>query len=133
MRMDISGSCRQGSGGVFRGIAPKVRTGPKSLTHPALSRIILIYPPEQELFFHNSIDAPEIMLVKSYLAVHTNTTLQYHVNSSNPLCLLEQLVELGLATNQHQAFELCFNSYKNSVDGCVHFVSVHFSALPFEK
>lgn len=81
----------------------------------------IAYPPEPNLFFHFSNDAPEKMLVNSYLTVNSNDTLQYHVDNSNPHCLFEKMVELGLATNQHQAFELCFNSYKNSVDGCVHF------------
>ncbi len=61
------------------------------------------------------------MLVKSYLTVNSNDTLQYHVDNSNPHCLLEKMVELGLAIDRHQAFELCFDSYKNSVDGCNHF------------
>ena len=81
----------------------------------------IAYPPEPNLFFHFSNDALEKMLVKSYLAVHPNTTLQYHVNSSNPHCLLQKMVELGISTDRHRAFELCFNSYKNSVDGGNHF------------
>lgn len=79
------------------------------------------YPPEQNLFFHFSNDAPEIMLVKSYLTIHPNDSLQYHVNYSNPHCLLEKMVEQGLATGRRSAFELCFEGYKRSVDGGKHF------------
>lgn len=84
----------------------------------------IAYPPEPNLFFHFSNDAPEKMLVKSYLAVHPNPTLQYHVDTSNPHCLLGKMVELGLAINQYQAFERCFELYKNSVDGRIHFQSL---------
>ncbi len=81
----------------------------------------IAYPPEPNLFFHFSNDAPEKMLVKSYLAVHPNPTLQYHVDTSNPHCLLGKMVELGLTTDRRRAFELCFDSYKNSNDGDNHF------------
>lgn len=84
----------------------------------------IAYPPEPNLFFHFSNDAPEKMLVKSYLAVHPNPTLQYHVDTSNPHCLLGKMVELGLSINQYQAFECCFELYKNSVDGRIHFQSL---------
>ena len=79
------------------------------------------FPQEQNLFFHHSNDAPEKMLVKFYLADHPNPTLQYHVDNSNPHCLLDKMVEIGLAGDRHQAFTLCFDSYKNSIDGGRHF------------
>lgn len=77
----------------------------------------LLFPPQQDLFFHHSNDAPEKMLVKLYLAVHPNPALEYHVNNSNPHCLLEKMVEQGLVTDRRQAFDLCFDSYRNSADG----------------
>lgn len=81
----------------------------------------LAFPIESNLFFHYSNDAPEKMLVKSYLAVHPNPALQYHADTSNPHCLLDKMVEIGLAGDKHQAFTLCFDSYKNSVEGGEHF------------
>lgn len=81
----------------------------------------LVFPPEPNLFFHHSNDAPEQMLVKSYLAAHPNSELQYHVNNSNPHCLLGKMVELELAIDRRQAFELCFDSYKKSTEGNSHF------------
>lgn len=82
---------------------------------------ILVFPPEQNLFFHHSNNAPEKMLVQAYLTIHPNHTLQYHVDHSNPHCLLDKMVEQGLAVNRKQAFDLCFNSYKNSAGGNSHF------------
>lgn len=79
------------------------------------------YPPEPNLFFHFSNDAPEKMLVSSYLTVNSNDTLQYHVDNSNPHCLLEKMVEQGIAVDDKQAFELCFNAYRDSVGGGAHF------------
>lgn len=91
------------------------------MQHKQLQNGDLAFPPEQTLFFHYSNDAPEKMLVKSYLAAHPNPVLQYHVDNSNPHCLLEKMVEQGLAVDRYRAFELCFESYKNSVDGSTHF------------
>lgn len=81
----------------------------------------IAYPPEANLFFHFSNVAPEKMLVKSYLSIHPNPALQYHVDNSNPHCLLGKMVEIGLAVDRRRAFELCFDSYKSSVDGGRHF------------
>lgn len=81
----------------------------------------IAYPPEANLFFHFSNDAPEKMLVKSYLSIYPNSELQYHADNSNPHCLLKIMVEKGLAADKHHAFELCFNLYKNSADGGNHF------------
>lgn len=86
-----------------------------------LSNGNIAYPPEPNLFFHFSNDAPEKMLVKSYLTVNPNDHLQYHVYNSNPHCLLEKMVELGLAIDRQEAFNLCFNSYMNSQDGGEHY------------
>lgn len=79
------------------------------------------YTPESNLFFHYSNDAPERMLVESYLANCPDKTLQYHVEKSDPHCLFEKMVEQGLATNKFDAFEICFDAYKSSVEGGKHF------------
>ncbi len=81
----------------------------------------IAYPPEANLFFHFSNDAPEKMLVKSYLSMYPNPALQYHVDNSNPHCLLGKMVEEGLVADRHHAFELCCDLYKNSANGGNHF------------
>ena len=81
----------------------------------------LLYPLEDGLFFHHSEYAPEKMLLMCYLANHPSAQLSYHAEHSNPHCLLEKMVEQGLAQDKDDAFEKCFNYYKNSVDGSVHF------------
>lgn len=79
------------------------------------------FPPQEGLFFHFSNEAPEKMLVRKYLTVHPNANLQYHVENSNPHCLLRKMVEQGLAIDEKNAFEMCFTEYRNSVDGGQHF------------
>lgn len=79
------------------------------------------FPAQDGLFFHFSNEAPEKMLVRKYLAVHPNANMQYHVDNSNPHCLLEKMVEQGLAISESNAFDLCFTEYRNSVDGGQHF------------
>lgn len=87
----------------------------------------IAYPLEQNLFFHHTNEAPEKMLVNAYLSVHPNPALQYHVANSNPHCLLEKMVEQGLAGDKKRAFALCFDEYKNSVEGNRHFQELkHF-------
>lgn len=81
----------------------------------------LKYPEELRLFFHYSNDAPEKMLVKSYLAVHPNHNMQYHVDNSNPHCLLEKMVEQGIAVDKQNAFDICFDAYWQSAEGNSHF------------
>ena len=84
----------------------------------------LKYPEEPRLFFHYSNDAPEKMLVKSYLAVHPDRDMQFHVDNSLPHCLFEKMVEQGIAANKQNAFDICFNEYKNSADGSAHFAEL---------
>lgn len=79
------------------------------------------YPEEEGLFFHYSGEAPEKMLVRAFLDNHDCPQLQYHVDNSNPHCLLEKMVEQGLAMDKKDAFEKCFTYYKSSVGGSVHF------------
>lgn len=77
----------------------------------------LSYPPEELLFFHYSSNAPEKMLLNEYLAAYPNETLQYHVNNSDPHCLLSKMVEEGVCGSKENAFEMCFNALKGTVHG----------------
>lgn len=81
----------------------------------------LKYPPQDGLFFHYSNLAPEKMLLREYLANHPHAGLQYHFEHSNPHCLLQKMVEEGLALNKTEAFGVCFTDYRNSVGGAAHF------------
>ncbi len=71
----------------------------------------LLYPPEDELLFIFSNEAPERFLVRSYLQNNQNVNLDYHVNHSNPHCLFEKMVELSLCLDKTNAFELCWNNF----------------------
>lgn len=81
----------------------------------------LLYPEQQDLFFHYSDEPPEKMLLRKYLEIHHNPTLQYHLDNSDPHCLLQKMVDQGLCVNKTDAFVRCFNEYKGSVDGATHF------------
>lgn len=81
----------------------------------------LLYPEQQDLFFHYSDESPEKMLLRKYLEIHHNPTLQYHLDNSNPHCLLQKMVEEGRCVDKTDAFSRCFNEYKKSIDGAVHF------------
>lgn len=84
----------------------------------------LMYPEEKDLFFHFSSEAPEKMLMRQYLNIHPHEALQYHVETSNPHCLLEKMVEQGLALNKKDALSKCLHEYRNSAEGCEHFESM---------
>lgn len=81
----------------------------------------LKYPAQDGLFFHYSNLAPEKMLLHEYLTIHPHERLSYHLDNSNPHCLLQKMVEEGIAINHANAFEQCFNEYRNSAGGTVHF------------
>ena len=63
----------------------------------------LKYPPQPNLFFIHSDEAPEKMLLREYLAAHPNTSLGYHLEESNPHILLSKCVEEGIGTNETEA------------------------------
>lgn len=71
----------------------------------------LLYPPEEELLFIFSNEAPERFLVRSYLQNNPNVNLEYHANHSNPHCLFEKMVELSLSLNKGNAFDLCWSNF----------------------
>lgn len=83
----------------------------------------LLYPPEEGLFFHYHIgvEAPEKMLLREYLAVHPNGELQYHLEHSDPHCLLPKMVELGVFANKVEAMDACIEVYRVSEAGEEHF------------
>lgn len=84
----------------------------------------LKYPPQDGLFFHYSNMAPEKMLLREYLTNYPNTNLQYHFEHSNPHCLLQKMVDEGLALNKASAFDICFKEYRQSDGGSRHFESL---------
>lgn len=79
------------------------------------------YPQETLLFFHNSNEAPERMLVRAYLQVHPHNNLQYHCDDSNCHCLFSKMVEHGLFQNQNDAFEACWLELMNTAVGQQYF------------
>lgn len=47
--------------------------------------------------------------------------MQYHLDNSDPHCLLQKMFEEGLAISKEDAFEQCFKEYRASADGSAHF------------
>lgn len=85
------------------------------------SRNELLYPPEDELFFIFSNEAPEKFLVKKYLDNSSNASLTYHVDHSDPHCLFDKMIESSLCVDKDTAFELCWNAFVNSQEGIAYF------------
>ena len=84
----------------------------------------LRYPAQVGLFFHYCNMPPEKMLLAEYLVAHPNNTLKYHLDNSNPHCLLQKMVEEGVAIDPTDAFRLCFAEYRNSAGGSAHFAQL---------
>lgn len=84
----------------------------------------LLYPAQDGLFFHYSNYPPEKMLLQEYLGNHPNGNLQYHLEHSNVHCLLQKIVDEGLAIDKEGAFNVCFTDYRNSAGGSAHFESL---------
>lgn len=79
------------------------------------------YPAQPDLFFHFSDKAPEKILLEKYLNNNPNESLRYHLDNSNPHCLLEKIVESGLTSTKKEAFNIAFDCYRTSSDGAVHY------------
>ena len=64
------------------------------------------------LYFLPGDIAPEKYLLGILLSFVPNQTLQYHFdNDSNPHILFSKIVEVGLAINTNEAFELCWTKF----------------------
>jgi hypothetical protein len=79
------------------------------------------YPSEDLMFFMFSEQAPERFLLKSYLDNHINANLDYHLRHSNPHILFKKMVEFSVASDEGQAFNLCWNAFICSEDGKTYF------------
>jgi len=77
----------------------------------------LSYPPEEYLHFLYSNVAPEFFLIKEYLEIHNNKTIEYHLNNSNPHCLFEKVVENSHFINKENVFDECWKIFSESDDG----------------
>lgn len=77
----------------------------------------LTYPSQEFLHFLFSNEAPEYFLIKSYLQVHPNITIQYHLNNSNPHCLFDKVIENSDFTSHTDLFNKCWEYFLQSNDG----------------
>lgn len=84
----------------------------------------LKYPTEDLLFFHYSNEAPEKMLLKAYLKVNPNDSLQYHYATSNPHCLFDKMINEGICADRKTAFELCWSALMATQEGQQYFVEL---------
>ena len=75
------------------------------------------FPAEDMLFFHHSNEAPEKMLVRTYLKINHNQNLQYHLDEGNPHTCLHKMVELGLAASVAKALDKCIEAMKADESG----------------
>jgi predicted ATPase len=71
----------------------------------------LLYPPQAGLFFLPGTQPPEKVLCDAFERSNNNSELRYHINTSNPHCLFEKMVELSGFSDKENAFEaawICF-------------------------
>lgn len=78
------------------------------------------YPEQEELHFLYSDKSPEYFLVEKYLQANENETLKYHLENSDNHCLFSKMIELGQGTSKDEAFDLCWEVFKNSDEGIVY-------------
>ena len=71
---------------------------------------------EDRIFFLFSSEAPEKFLLRHYLSVSSNQTLQYHLDNSPPHILFEKCVQESIATDQSEVFERLYKKILLSVD-----------------
>jgi predicted ATPase len=68
------------------------------------------HPSDWSFFLYPYI-APEKFLVKSYLNAHPNTQLATALNYSDHHALFQEMTDLGLATDQEQALNICWAAF----------------------
>lgn len=66
-----------------------------------------LFPEDEFLFFLMNDCAPEKFLLEAYLFYNNNDTLRYHLNKSDPHCLLNKLVE-NTGLNTSNVIEECY-------------------------
>lgn len=81
------------------------------------SKGTLTYPPEENLHFLYSNEAPEFFLIRSYLEKNPNPTISYHLNNSNPHCLFDKVVENSEFSNAEEVFLECWSVFLQTENG----------------
>lgn len=70
--------------------------------------------PGEFSFFLYPYTAPEKFLIKAYLLQNNNAPLNTALNYSDHHALFKEMVNLGLAVNESQALNICWNSFKQT-------------------
>lgn len=75
---------------------------------------------EDNLHFLYSNKSPDLFLAEKYLEINPNGTLEYHINNSDNHCLFDKMNELGIGSSKDDAFNLSWETFKDSTDGIVY-------------
>lgn len=67
--------------------------------------------PNENVFFLHTNEAPEIEIVKSYLALHPNQLLQNYLVHEDHHLLYREMVRLGLAADEADGRSICWNCF----------------------
>lgn len=78
------------------------------------------FPLEDNLFYLYSDNSPEFFLAEKYQEINPNGSLEYHIRNSDNHCLFDKMNELGIGNSKVEAFNLCWETFKESTDGIVH-------------
>lgn len=76
-----------------------------------------LYPNQRGLYFLPVNSSPEKILSEKYEAINSNPKFRYHIEKSNPHCLLDKMVEFYGLSDRRDAFNASWITYKNSAEG----------------
>lgn len=71
---------------------------------------------DEGVFFLFPYEAPEKFLAKAYLQTYPDTILSSYLCHSNHHDFFKKMCELGIATDENDARNLCFEEFKKSLD-----------------
>lgn len=85
---------------------------------------VLLYPPQECLYFLGSAVAIEKALLTSYLDKHPCSKLEYYIHHTNPHCLFQKAVEKEIFSSEEEGFQKCWETYLLAVEGKIAFLNL---------
>lgn len=85
----------------------------------------LTYPAENGLHFLYSNEPPEKFLTRAFNEIYKNSVIEYHLNNSNPHCLLDKILENSAFSNKNEVMEECWQIFINSRNGKIYEKELH--------
>jgi len=80
----------------------------------------LTYEVESDLHFLYSNEPPEKFLARAYLSENSNESIEYHIENSNPHCLIDKIIENSTYTTKYEVLDKCWNIFINTSNGKIY-------------